>query len=126
MELTRIRPNSHQYIQKYSPSGFTVSGVNFDGPILVFPSEVLVWDVISLECIEPKKFTPILLRSSDIDLCLFGSGKAMQTALGPVRAAFKEHSIGLEIMDTGAACRTFNVLLAENRSIVAALFPPRD
>ena len=126
MELTRIRPKSRQYIQKYSPAGFTVSDVNFDGPILVFPSEVILWDVVSLECIEPKIFAPVLLRSSDIDLCLFGSGKAMQTALGPVRAAFREQSIGFEIMDTGAACRTFNVLLAENRSVVGALFPPQD
>ncbi|MDG2319501.1 MAG: Mth938-like domain-containing protein [Rhodospirillaceae bacterium] len=124
MELTRIAPKDRQYIQKYNASGFTVSSIEFSGPILVFADVSLPWTVESLDPMAPLLFETVFERAGRIDLCLLGCGKGMRRVPREVRALFKDHGIGIEAMDTGAACRTFNVLLAEGRSLAAALIPP--
>jgi uncharacterized protein len=56
------------------------------------------------------------------ELVLIGTGATHQFASRPVRAAFAERRVGLEVMHLGAACRTFNVLVQEGRQVAAALF----
>ncbi|MBT5239215.1 MAG: hypothetical protein HN793_06410 [Rhodospirillaceae bacterium] len=124
MDLTRIAPTDRQHIQKYSPNGFVVSGVVFTGPILVFSQESLSWNAEASEFLKPEDLTPILERARTLDLCLLGCGNRMTPVALAVRQTLKEAGIGIEPMDTGAACRTFNVLLAEGRAVMAALFPP--
>ena len=124
MDLTRIAPTDRQHIQKYSPNGFVVSGVVFTGPILVFSQESLSWNAEASEFLKPEDLTPILERARTLDLCLLGCGNRMTPVALAVRQTLKEAGIVIEPMDTGAACRTFNVLLAEGRAVMAALFPP--
>ena len=124
MDLTRIAPTDRQHIQKYSPSGFTVSGVVFAGPVLVFSQESLPWQAESSESLKSEYFSPVLERAGECDICLLGCGSRMTPVAAVVRQILKEAGIGIEPMDTGAACRTFNVLLAEGRAVMAALFPP--
>lgn len=123
MDFTRIAPTDRQHIQKYGPSGFVVSGVSFDGPILVFAEETTVWSAPHPEQLTADVFAPIIERASAVDLCLLGCGDRMQLVPSEIKQHLKSHGIGVEAMDTGAACRTFNVLLAEGRALVAALFP---
>ena len=56
------------------------------------------------------------------ELVLLGTGARQQFAPAPIRAAFTTQRIGLEAMDLGAACRTFNILVQEDRRVAAALF----
>lgn len=123
MELTRIAPQDRQHIQKYGPDGFTVSAVRFGGPVLVFPHEALAWDVIGPTELAPDHFAAVLERAESLDLCLLGCGRRMTLVPPHIKAVLKASGVNIEPMDSGAASRTFNVLLAEGRAVCAALFP---
>ena len=125
MDLTRIAPKDRQHIQKYSPGGFTVSSVVFEGPVVVFAKESFSWEADALDSLTPEHFSPIFQRSADIDLCLFGCGSGTYRVPKDIKDSFREHGLSIEAMETGAACRTFNVLLAEGRALAAVLIPPQ-
>ncbi len=57
------------------------------------------------------------------EIVILGTGKRLIFPPAAVMQPFAEHRIGLEVMDTGAACRTYNLVLSEGRSVCAALFP---
>lgn len=123
MELTRIAPQDRQHIQKYGAGGFTVSAVRFDGPVLVFPHESLAWGVRDPNELVPDHFADVLDRADSLDLCLLGCGRRMTLVPPDIKTALKASGVNIEPMDSGAASRTFNVLLAEGRAVCAALFP---
>ncbi len=123
MDLTHIKPRDRQHIQKYGAQGFTVSGVVFQSPVLVFANQTLAWNVLHPSEITPGTFAPLLERAATLDLCLLGSGSKTHQIPTPIKEALKKEGINIEAMDTGAACRTFNVLLSEGRALAAALFP---
>jgi uncharacterized protein len=74
--------------------------------------------VISAEGLAP------VIEHGGVELLLIGLGKRGAPVAPTLRAALKAHGIGVEAMDTGAACRTYSVLLAEDRLVAAALLPP--
>ncbi len=120
MELTPSAPVGRQLIERYSASGFRVSGVVYAGPVLVFPDHTVLWETATptLEGLAP------LVAAGGIELILLGLGRRGAPVAASLRAALTVHGIGVEAMDTGAACRTYNVLLAEDRLVAAALLPP--
>ena len=120
MELTPNPPAGRQLIERYGPAGFRVSGVVFNGPVLVFPDHTVAWEAATptLEGLAP------IVAAGGIELILLGLGRRGTPVAPALRAALKAHGIGVEAMDTGAACRTYNLLLAENRLVAAALLPP--
>jgi uncharacterized protein len=120
MELTPQSPTGRQLIERYSAAGFRVSGVIFSGPVLVFPDHTILWEAAAptLEGLAP------IITAGGIEVILLGLGRRGAPVAPALRAALKAQGIGIEAMDTGAACRTFNVLLAEDRLVAAALLPP--
>jgi uncharacterized protein len=124
MELTPNQPTNslggRQAIERYGAAGFLVSGVVFAGPVLVFPDRTIAWEAASptLEGLTPA------LQHGGIELILLGLGRRGAPVARELRAALKARGIGVEAMDTGAACRTYNILLAEDRLVAAALLPP--
>jgi len=125
MDVTPLIPEGRQIIQKYNVDGFRVSGKVYGGAILVSPTETLDWSVSSFETLSEDDFEPLAAKADDIDVVLLGTG-ARSAFFPPVlRAALKAKGLGIDVMDTGAACRTYNVLMAEGRRVVAALLPAR-
>jgi uncharacterized protein len=120
MALTPPSSTERQVIERYGASGFQVSGVVFAGPVLIFPDRTILWDnaAPTLEGLAP------VIAEDGIELVLLGLGKRGAPVAPALRAALKTHGIGVEAMDTGAACRTYSVLLAEDRRVAAALLPP--
>jgi uncharacterized protein len=120
MELTPLAPASRQLIERYSADGFRVSGVVYPGPVLVFPDRTMIWEnpLVSIEGLTP------VIEHGGVELVLVGLGKRGAPVATALRAALKACGIGIEAMDTGAACRTYSVLLAEDRLVAAALLPP--
>ena len=120
MELTPQSPAERQLIERYSASGFRVSGMIFTGPVLVFPERTILWEdaAPTLAGLAP------VIAEGGIELVLLGLGKRGAPVVPALRAALKAHGIGVEAMDTGAACRTYTVLLAEDRRVAAALLLP--
>ena len=120
MELVAVNPAGRQIIERYAPSGFRVSGVVYPGPVLVFPDRTVRWAEAALTA---ESLAPVV-EHGGIELLLLGVGRRMVPVAASLRASLKAGGVGLEVMDTGAACRTYNVLLAEDRRVAAALLPP--
>ena len=123
MDITPLVPKGKQIITSYGNGQFKVSGEVYTTPVLVFPDRTVVWDVkpnvaISVECLNV-----VIEEEGEIDLLLIGCGSNQQVLPPKIRAALKEVGINLEIMSTGAAVRTYNVVLAEGRRVAAALIP---
>lgn len=120
MELTPLVPPGRQIIERYGPAGFRVSGATYPGPIIVFPDRTVPWEgaAATLAALAP------VIEQGGVDLLLLGLGRRMTPVAPALRIGLKAGGIALEPMDTGAACRTYNVLLAEDRRVAAALLPP--
>jgi uncharacterized protein len=119
VELTPSSPAGRQLIERYGATGFRVSGVVHAGPILVFADRTVAWQpaACSIDGLAP------VVAHGGIELVLLGLGRRGGPVTPALRAALREHGIAVEAMDTGAACRTYNVLLAEDRLVAAALLP---
>ncbi|PZQ44032.1 MAG: hypothetical protein DI551_10950 [Micavibrio aeruginosavorus] len=124
MDVTPLIPEGRQIIQGYSADGFKVSGKSYDGAIIVTPAATSPWDApVAFAALDENSFTSLTEQADDIDVVLLGSGVRGEFFPPKLRQALKEKGLVIETMDTGAACRTYNVLMAEGRRVVAALMP---
>jgi uncharacterized protein len=111
----------HQIIQGYGDGGFRIAGQGYIGSVIVTALETSAWDVTTIDNIDIDNLLAALKRVPDLTVLLLGTGPTMVPPAPELRTRLREAGIGLEFMDTGAACRTFNVLLAEERLAGAAL-----
>lgn len=120
MDITPLIPQGRQIIQAYGAGGFTVSGVRYEGSVLVLPQRCISIALSELSQLSEEMLAP-LMQPPKPELLLVGCG----AAIGVVRPSWREfprrHAIALDVMDTGAACRTFNVLAGEERRAAAIL-----
>jgi uncharacterized protein len=120
MDLTPVIPSGRQVIERYGATGFRVTGVAYAGSILVFPDATLVWPVAGIDAVTTETLQPVIERGGT-EILLLGCGPRMVPVPAALRQALKAAGISIDAMDTGAACRTYNVLLAEDRRVAAAL-----
>ena len=123
MDLTPVPTAGRQIIERYASSGFRVSGVIYHGPVLVFPDSTVPWDAASASGVTLNALAPVI-EHGGVEILLLGLGRTTSAVPAALRTALRTARIALEAMDTGAACRTYNVLAAENRRVAAALMPP--
>lgn len=125
MDITPLVPAGSMIIQSYGPGLFRVSGNSYEKTgLVVFPDRVERWAVSGpFETLGAADFSLVLDSAGSVDVALMGCGPRMQFAGPALRQAFRDRGIALEPMDTGAACRTYNVLLAEGRRVAAMLLP---
>jgi uncharacterized protein len=121
VELTQIAPEGRQLIQAHREGGFTIAGVRHEGSVLVLPDRTLLWPVRELSAVTMDSLAPITAAAANVDILVLGSGAQFGQPRSDLRQALRSHGIITEAMDTRAACRTFNVLLAEDRRVAAAL-----
>jgi uncharacterized protein len=125
MDLTPLVPAGRQVIERYGPSGFRVTGVIWRGPVLVFPDLTAPWTVADPAALTSHSLQPVI-EHGGVQILLLGLGRRMGTVAGELRASLRQAGLVVEAMDTGAACRTYNVLMAEGRAVAAALIPPSE
>lgn len=121
MDITPLIPAGRQVIEGYGDGGFRISGVRHDGSVLLFPTQVLPWTIRAFAEVTLESLEPVVAAAADVDLLLLGCGPSLQLVPAALRRALKGAGIVVEPMDTGAACRTYNVLLGEERRVAAAL-----
>ncbi len=121
MDITPFVPEGKQVVQAYGDDGFRVSGRRWDGSIIVLPNGTHAWPVGAVAEIAVANLAPVLAAAAETDLLLVGCGPRMAPLPAGLRAELRAAGIVVEPMDTGAACRTYNVLLAEGRRVAAAL-----
>ena len=120
MELTLDPTGGRQLIERYGADGFQVSGIFYPGPVLVFADRTAVWE----HAAPSEDGLAQVIAHGGVELVLLGLGRRGAPVASKLRAALKAQGIGVEAMDTGAACRTYNLLLAEDRRVAAALLLP--
>lgn len=108
-------------IEAYGDGGFTIAGERFLGSILVLPSRVEAWPVAQFEDITLDSLAEVFKEEPAIELLLVGCGALQTPPPAGLRQGLREAGVVADLMNTGAACRTFNVLLAEDRRVAAAL-----
>ena len=124
MDVTPLIPEGRQIIQSYSHGRFKISGHEYYGPVIVLPDAVIEWNVDGTAAdLDVTSFSQAALLAEALDVVLLGTGAQMEFVPPSVRGALKDNGITLDVMDTGAACRTYNVLMAEGRRIAALLLP---
>ena len=118
------RPAYYPYqapIDAYGDGGFRFADMSHRGSILCLPSGIYAWHISSPDQLDVSAFTQVFADKDRIEFLLLGTGRRQIFPSPELRNAFAEAGLGLEPMDTGAACRTYNVLLAEQRRVAAAL-----
>jgi uncharacterized protein len=109
-------------ISRHEAGVVWVNGQRFSGPLLVpWKGAVKAWAPDATATLAPEHFEQVL--SLRPELVIFGSGSQLRFIAPALYRSLIDARIGLETMDTAAACRTYNVLAAEGRSVVAALLP---
>lgn len=108
-------------IDAYGNGGFRFAEMSHRGSILCLPSGVYAWDVSGPEDFDLHAFERVIADKERIEVLLLGTGRFQVFPSSEIRGGLASAGLGLEPMDTGAACRTYNVLLAEHRRVAAAL-----
>jgi uncharacterized protein len=108
-------------IDAYGNGGFRFADMSHRGSILALPSGVRAWSVTAPAEVSEAALAPVFEEGDALDLLLLGTGRDVAFLPDALRRRFRDAGIGLDVMQTGAAARTYNVLLAENRKVGAAL-----
>ena len=116
MRLSEITYGTAQAIDGYGPGFFRVGGHVLRGSCIVTPWDAGPWGGVTDWAV------PLTLVGR-IDVLLVGTGREIAQVPADFRAALEQAGIGVEVMNSPAACRTYNVLLGEGRRIAACLLP---
>lgn len=108
-------------IDAYGAGGFRFAGMSHRGSLLCLPDGIHGWPVVRAEEIDRQSLAPVFAQSDRIDVLIVGTGVDLVPLLRPLKTELSAARIVAEPMSTGAAVRTFNVLLAEERAVAAAL-----
>ena len=120
MQLHLDRVTGINFISAVAPGEIRVGNRTFRSSLIVGAREIIAdWQVSTMDEIDERSITPILTMEPEI--VLLGTGDSVRFPERRLLAGVLAQGIGLEVMDTAAACRTFNILAAEDRQAVAAL-----
>lgn len=123
MDITPLVPEGQKIIQRYGDGKFVVNDAVFQQPLLVLSQNVFAWDAHK-DADYKQLLTLIEQQQNHIEVLLFGMGEQVESPLpAHVKEALKSYHISMDVMNTGAACRTYNVLMAEGRKVAAVLIP---
>jgi uncharacterized protein len=116
-------PAQVQLIRSYGPGRFLIGQREWRSSVLVTPTVTLSWAVARAEELSLDSLAPLKGISTPTELLVLGCGARAIFVAPDLRAAIRGAGMALEVVDTGSACRIYNVLLAEGRRVAAALIP---
>jgi uncharacterized protein len=108
-------------IDSYGQGGFRFADMSHRGSLLCLPSGIWAWGVRAADEIDEGALQLLFAEAGAIHFLLLGTGDKSWQMPAPLRARLRELHIGLELLLTGAAVRTYNIVLAERRRVAAAL-----
>ena len=120
MEITPVDPGAKLLVQGYGRGSFKVADGEVVGSMLIRAERFDPWPVTEPAAIDAA-LTDLLALSGEIDVLLVGTGARLVPLGRTIKASLRAAGIGAEAMSTPAACRTYNVLVAEDRRVAAAL-----
>jgi uncharacterized protein len=122
MDLTLQNHGDHLFIRSVSEAGIQVVDDVYKTSIVLSAREIIPdWPVVSIDDIEQQHLERVLELNPEV--VLIGTGNKQAFLPPELMMFFYQRNIGIEVMSTQAACRTFNVLVSESRNVAAALIP---
>ena len=119
MKLHASAPGGVHLVTAYGDDYVAVNGVRYEDSIVVLPGRVQPWDARSFDSLAEQHF--VGLRETGAEIVILGTGARQRFPHPRLTAPLSGARIGLEVMSLQAACRTYNVLVAEERKVIAAL-----
>ncbi len=119
MKLHASLPGRANTINGYGEGYVLVNGERHASSVVVLPDRVVAWNAASFERLSPEHFD--FLKSLQAEIILLGTGPKQRFPHPRLTAPLVAAGIGVEVMDLQAACRTYNILVAEERKVAAAL-----
>lgn len=120
MKIERDSPDGRNSFSGYGPGYVEVNRTRYSASLVVSGDRIVAdWPATSVASLGPDHLAAIVALSPEI--VLIGTGAKFEFPEASILGPLYKAGIGVEVMDTAAACRTYNILLAEGRSVVAAL-----
>jgi uncharacterized protein len=120
MQFSLANQGDQYSVTAYEPGLVEVGGREYKNSVVLFPDKIIDnWRPHSIDDIQPEDFSLLLELTPDV--ILLGSGERQIFPPVSLYAPVIDSGIGIEIMDNAAACRTYNILLAEGRRVAAAI-----
>jgi uncharacterized protein len=119
VKLHASLPGATNTITGYGDDYVAVNGERHESSLIVTADEVRRWDVSAFEGLCPEDFER--LKGLGVEIVLLGTGPRQRFPHPRLTVSLTRARVGLEVMDVKAACRTYNILVAEARKVAAAL-----
>ena len=116
MRLTEVAYGTAQPVESYGPGFFRIGGKVLQGPTLITQQQAGPWGGL-------EDVAALTALAGEVDVIFLGMGAEIAHAPRPLREALEALGLGVEVMSSPAACRTYNVLLSEGRRVALALIP---
>lgn len=116
MQLNEVNFQEAKPVDGYGPGFFRIGGTLHQGPVLASATGVAAWGGLTDEA-------GLLALAGQVDVIFVGTGAEIAHIPAPLRSALEGAGMGVEVMNSTAACRTYNVLLSEGRRIALAVLP---
>ncbi len=121
MDFREIRSNGGNLVKGYGPGELHINEDRYAGSVVLLRESIWTgWLPSRFQELGPEHLTPLV--EEDLEVLLLGSGDRLTFPDPTVTAPLIDRGVGVEAMDTPAACRTFNILMSEDRVVAAALF----
>ncbi len=121
VDIGPVVPQGRQLVERYGEGRFRISGVYWSGSVLLRPDRTAAWPVAHFRELTLESFAPLGEEGDAPEILLIGCGPRAELLPKALREALRARGMVADAMDTGAACRTYNVLMAEDRRVAAAL-----
>lgn len=121
MEIRNSHFPGRAPLDAYGNGGFRFADMSHRGSLLCVPSGIYGWSLIDPSEFSLDAFAKVFEEHSDIEVLLIGTGDDLRPLPAELKTSFREAGIIADPMSTGAAVRTYNVLLSEDRAVAAAL-----
>ena len=108
-------------IDGYGKGGFRFGGMSHHGSLLCLPSGIWAWPVTQPNELTEQSLQPVFDAAADIGLFLLGAGSARWVVPAALQLRFHVEKISIEVLRTGSAVSTYNILLGEGRRVAAGL-----
>jgi uncharacterized protein len=119
VKLHASAPGARHVFSGYGEGYVLVNGARHETSVIVTPERVLPWSVAAFDALAESDFEPFLALG--LEILLVGTGPKQRFPHPRLTRALAEKRVGIEVMDTQAACRTYNILIAEGRRVAAAI-----
>ena len=121
LDITPPLPKGSQLVQAYGGGTFRITGEVHTGSVLVFPTRTVAWAPTAPDHVTLESLAEVTAGVAPNQILVVGCGARFVPPPAGLREGLKDAGVALEWMDTGAACRTYNVLLIDDRVVSAAL-----